>query len=89
MLSYKIVRGLALRWRDFDDTVQEGLDEFKTFCMMQMVIKKKPLCHCIPQPRESVQKYLEKAQVVLPAAFPHRGVHVATRKKLPPRRKTY
>ena len=88
MLAYKIVQELARRWQAIDATVQEGLDELKTLCMMQMVIKGKPLCHCIPQPRESVQKYLEKAQVVLPAALPHRGVHVATRKKLPSRRKT-
>jgi hypothetical protein len=29
-----------------------------------------------------VQKYLEKSQVIMPAALPHRGVQVATRKKL-------
>ena len=88
MLSYKIVQELARRWRDLDATVQEGLDELKTLCMTELLIQGKPLCNCIPKPRASVQKFLEKAQVVLPAALPHRGVKVATRKKLQPRRKT-
>ena len=88
MLSYKIVKELALRWRDLNATVQEGLDELKTLCMTELRIHGKPLCNCIPQPRASVQKFLEKAQVVLPEALPHRGAIVATRKKLPERRKT-
>jgi hypothetical protein len=57
--------------------------------MMQLVIKGRPLCNCIPKPEESVQHLLEKAQVTLPAVLPHRGVHVATRKKLPSRRKNH
>ena len=88
MLSYKIVKELALRWRDLDATVQEGLDELKTLCMTELRIHGKPLCNCIPQPRATVQRFLEKAQVVMPKALPHRGVQVATRKKLPERRKT-
>ncbi len=95
MLSYKIVQELARRWRDLDATVQDGLDELKsgsrygdTLCATELRIQGKTLCHCIPQPRASVQKFLEKAQVVLPEALPHRGVQVATRKKLPERRKT-
>ena len=88
MLSYKIVKELALRWRDLDATVQEGLDELKTLCATELRFHGKPLCNSIPQPRASVQRFLEKAQVVLPEALPHRGVIVATRKKLQSRRKT-
>ena len=88
MLAYKIVQELARRWQAIDATVQEGLDELKTLCTTQMVMKGKPLCNCIPQPRASVQRLLELAEVILPRALPHRGVHVATRKKLPERRKT-
>ena len=88
MLAYKIVQELARRWQAIDATVQEGLDELKTLCTTQMAVKGKPLCNCIPQPRASVQRFLEQAQVVLPEALPHRGVIVATRKKLPARRKT-
>ena len=88
MLAYKIVQELARRWQSIDATVPEGLNELKTLCMMELRIHGKPLCHCIPKPRASIQKFLEKAQVVLPEALPNRGVKVATRKKLPPRRKS-
>ncbi|MDA8376266.1 MAG: IS1634 family transposase [Planctomycetia bacterium] len=88
MLSYKIVQELALRWRDLNATVQEGLDELKTLCATELRIHGKPLCNCIPRPRDSVQRFLEKAQVVMPEALPRRGVQVATRKKLQTRRKT-
>ena len=87
MLAYKIVQELARRWQTIDATVQEGLDELKTLCTTQLAVKGKPLCNCIPQPRESVQRLLEQAEVILPRALPHRGIHVATRKKLPTRRK--
>ena len=87
MNGYKIVQELARRWQAIDATVQEGLDELKTLCTTQMVMKGKPLCNCIPQPRASVQRLLELAEVILPRALPHRGVNVATRKKLPSRRK--
>ena len=87
MNGYKIVQELARRWQAIDATVQEGLDELKTLCTTQMVMKGKPLCNCIPQPRASVQRLLELAEVILPRALPHRGVHVAARKKLPSRRK--
>ena len=74
---------------EFDATVPEGLDKLKTLYVMQLVIQGRPLCNCIPKPEESVQRLLEKAQVTLPAVLPHRGVHAATRKKLPPRRKSH
>ena len=89
MLAYRLVQELARRWQSIDATVPEGLDKLKTLCMMQLVIQGRPLCNCIPKPHESVQHLLEKAQVILPAVLPHRGVHVATRKKLPSRRKNH
>jgi hypothetical protein len=88
MLAYMIVRELASRWRDIDATVQEGIDELKTLCVTELLVRGQPQCNCIPQPRESVQRFLDKAEVRLPGALPHRGVHVATRKKLTSRRTT-
>jgi hypothetical protein len=89
MLAYKIVQELARRWQDMDATVPEGIEELKTLCTMELQIQGHPKCNCIPQPRASVQRLLEKAKVALPAVLPHRGVKVATRKKLPTRRKTH
>ena len=86
MLAYKIVQELAWRWRDIDATVPEGIDELKTLCATELLVRGRPHCNCIPQPRESVRQFLDKAQVILPQALPHGGVVVATRKKLPARR---
>jgi hypothetical protein len=88
MLSSRIVQELARRWQDMDATVREGLDELKTLCATELRLQGKPQCNCIPQPRASVQRLLEKAQVIMPRALPRRGVQVATRKKLPARRKS-
>jgi hypothetical protein len=86
MLAYKIVQELAGRWRDIDATVQEGLDELKTLCATELLVRGRPQCNCIPQPRASVQRFLDKAEVRLPGALPNRCVTVATRKKLPANR---
>ncbi|MDA8378155.1 MAG: hypothetical protein M0Z50_14070 [Planctomycetia bacterium] len=86
--AIQIVQELARRWQDLDATVPEGIEELKTLCTMELRIQGHPKCNCIPQPRASVERFLEKAKVALPAALPHQGVKVATRKKLPTRRKT-
>ncbi len=86
--AIQIVQEIARRWQDLDATVPEGIEELKTLCTMELWIQGHPKCNCIPQPRASVERFLEKAKVALPAALPHRGVKVATRKKLPTRRKT-
>ena len=79
----------AARWQTIDATVPEGLDSPRMLWMMQLVIQGRPLCNCIPKPRESVQGLVEKAQATLPGVLPHRGLHVATRKKRPSRRKNH
>jgi hypothetical protein len=83
MLAYKISQELATRWRDIDTTVAEGIHELTTLCATELLINGHPRCNCIPQPRRSAQKLLEAAGVRLPQALPCKGVHVATRKKLP------
>ncbi len=85
--AIKIVQETTRWWCDLDAMVREGLEALKTLCLKELRIHGKPLCHCLPKPRASVRKLLEKAQVLMPEALPHRGVHVATRKKLPIRRK--
>jgi hypothetical protein len=44
--------------------------------------------HNIPQPRESVQRLLDAAEVTLPKSIADCGVRVSTRKKLTEERKT-
>ncbi len=87
MLSYLIIAELARCWQSLDMTVEEGIKELDTLCVTQLVIKKEVRCNRLPQPRESLARLLQAAQVVLPAILPSKGVVVATRKKLPQRRK--
>jgi transposase len=88
MLGYLLVQELAECWRDLDLTVEEGLEELKSLCTNQVVIKGRTLLHNVPQPRPSVQRLLDAAKVTLPTAIADRGVRVSTRKKLPTERKT-
>ncbi len=88
MLGYLLVQELAQCWRELDLTVEEGLEELKSLCTTQVVIKGRALLHNIPQPRASVQRLLDAAKVTLPNAIADRGVRVSTRKKLTPERKT-
>jgi transposase len=87
MLAYLIVQELGKRWRDIDVTVEEGIKELTTLCATEIVVKGKPHCNKIPEPRPSVKTLLKKAKVLLPQVFPCRRVTVATRKKLTQNRK--
>ena len=86
MLAYRIVQELASRWAHLDGTVQEGIEQLCTLCMTQVCINGQPRSSRIPQPSDSLQRLLDAARVRLPDALPHRGVVVASRKKLPSRR---
>jgi len=88
MLAYLLVQELYRCWRDFDLTVEEGLNELKSLCTIQVVVKGRSVMHNIPQPRASVQRLLDAAGVTLPKSIADRGVRVSTRKKLTEERKT-
>jgi len=88
MLAYLLVQELYRCWRDLDLTVEEGLDELKSLCTTQVVVKGRSVMHNIPQPRASVQRLLDAAGVTLPKSIADRGVRVSTRKKLTEERKT-
>jgi len=88
MLAYLLVQELAQCWRNLDLTVEEGLEELKSLCTTQVVIKGRALLHNVPQPRASVQRLLNAAHVTLPNSIVDRGVSVSTRKKLTDERKT-
>jgi len=88
MLGYLLVQELSRCWRSLDITVEEGLDELKTLCTTQVVVKGKSLLHNVPQPRQSVARLLRAAKVKMPRKLGSRGVQVSTRKKLTEERKT-
>ena len=88
MLAYQIVRELANRWRQFDLTVEEGIEQLKSLSATEMLVQGSPTCNGIPKPRSTLRKLLKAARVRLPDTLPHSGVRVATRKKLTERRKS-
>jgi len=87
MLAYRIVQELARRWCDIDLTVEEGINELSTLCATQVWVDGKHRCNKIPEPRDMPRTLLAAASVELPGALPPRTHNVATRKKLPQRRK--
>src|SRR4030042_4881065 len=87
MLAYRIIQELAIRWQHLDVTIQEGINELSTLCATDLIINGEKQCNQIPQPRGSVRKLIEAANVRMPEALPCRGIIVTTKKKLTSRRK--
>ena len=87
MLAYLITQELRQRWRDIDLTVQEGLDRLAGLCLLEVSIGGRPSYHQVPTPRDDVRRLFDAAGVEIPAALPLAPTRVATRRKLPQRRK--
>ena len=89
MMAYRIIKELALCWKDLNVTVAEGIKELTMLCTVELRGGVGTAsCHQIPQPRESIQRLLKAAGVRIPKALPSRGVIVTTKKKLQTKRKT-
>ncbi len=89
MLAYLIIQELTKRWGSIDQTVEEAIEELTQLCAHTIMIDGGPKVNEIPTPRDSSQKLLDAAGVKLPTVLPHKGVKVATRVKLPERRKSH
>jgi transposase len=87
MLAYLLTQALRQRWREIDLTVQEGLDRLASLCVIEVIIAGRPAYHQVPTPRDDVRPLFEAADVSIPAALPLAPARVATRQKLPNRRK--
>ncbi len=70
-----------------DMTVEEGLEQLKTLCSIEIHTDKGGTCLRIPEPRAASQALLTALDLQLPEALPHTDVPVVTRKKLQGRRK--
>ena len=86
MMAYRIIQELARRWQHLDVTIQEGINELAELCANEVTING-AMCNQIPEPRASIKKLIDAAQVQMPEVLPCRGVVVTTKKKLPSRRK--
>ncbi len=81
MLAYTIAFELRRLWHDLEVTIEEGIEELCSLCATEVIIDSVSV-QTIPRPRESVQRFLDKASVTLPDAIPCRNANVFTRKKL-------
>jgi hypothetical protein len=87
MLAYLLVQVLRQRWRAIDLTVQEGLDRLASLCLVEVNLGGRPSYLQVPTPRDDVRPLFDAAGVAIPAALPLALARVATRRKLPQRRK--
>ena len=87
MLAYLMIQALRQRWRDMNLTVQEGLDRLASLCVIEVIIAGRPSYNQVPTPRDDVRHLFEAADLAIPTALPLAPARVATRKKLPQRRK--
>jgi transposase len=87
MLAYLMAQELRRRWRDRDLTVREGLHRLASLCVTEVRIGGRASYNQVPTPREDVRQLFEAAAIAIPTALPLAPTRVATKRKLPQRRK--
>jgi hypothetical protein len=87
MLAYLMAQELRRRWQNIDLTVQEGLDRLASLCVTEVRIGGRASYNQVPTPREDVRQLFEAAVIAIPTALPLAPAKVATKRKLPQRRK--
>jgi hypothetical protein len=87
MVAYIIIRALRQAWAHLDLTVEEGIAQLATWCVMEGQLAQRETVSRIPKPRLSSQRFLEAVGTHLPDALRPRKARVVTRKHLPERRK--
>jgi len=85
MLAYMIIHYIKRYWEKIDSTMEEGVRELSTISADVFRVGGKKIS-MIPKPRPEGVKLLKALDIVLPEGILHRGVKVATKKKLPERR---
>jgi transposase len=82
MLAYRIVEELRRRWQPLNSTLEEGIRHLTTLCATEIRVNGVGRCQQVPEPNAIVGPLLSAANVKLARLLPHKGVNVATRKKL-------
>ena len=90
MLALKIRRRLEAAWAPYNKTVEEGLSELQTLCVMEIYDKESgaTVSRELPEPSVSQAQLLSAAGVTLPKKIAPAGPEVVTRVKLEKRRKS-
>lgn len=87
MLAYKLERALREAWKFLDIEVSEGIEFLKKIAAERVILGHTELIR-VPGPDAFTRKLLEAVDVELPRVLPEIMPDVATRRKLPSRRKT-
>jgi len=87
MLAFLLRRELERAWRHLDLTVEEGINQLSTLCAQELVIAESSGCLTVPKPRASLMALFAALSIPPPETIPRSTVPVATKKKLPSRRK--
>jgi transposase len=87
MLAYLLAYHLRRCWSDVELTVEEGIAELASICTVALIMPNHVTCQIIPEPRPLGKRLLERVDVTLPDAIPHRNLSVVTRKQLVSERK--
>lgn len=84
MMSLIIIKQLEEVWKEFDLTVEEGIKQLSTLCLLEVERGKeeKIKYNEIPKPREMSEKLLKAAKVKMPEYYPAKKANVRSRKKL-------
>ena len=90
MLALKIRRSLQRAWEPLNKTVEEGLAELRSLCIMEIYEtgSKQTVSRQIAEPNASQAELLKSAGVTLPGKAPVKGPDVVTRVELQRRRKS-
>jgi len=88
MLAYILIHELQKLWANEDVTVEEGIKELAMINSVEIKMGKKSYQQ-IPQPRKLGETLLNLANVTLPPAILSPNINVATKRKLPERRKRH
>ncbi len=90
MLALKVRRHLERAWWPLEVTVEEGLRQLETLCVMELVHPQsgEVVARQVPQPSARQKQLLEALKLGLPATVPQAEVIVGTRKKINKVRKT-
>ena len=90
MLALKVRRHLERAWWSLEVTVEEGLRELETLCVMELVHPEsgEVVARQVPEPSVRQKQLLDALKLGLPATVPQAEVIVGTRKKINKPRKT-
>jgi hypothetical protein len=90
MLALKVRRHLERAWWPLEATVEEGLRELETLCVLELIHPQSGeiVARQVPQPSSRQQQLLAALNLNLPSTIPEAKVSVGTRKKINHQRQT-